>query len=542
MSASTITPTSTWSPLRQPIFRALWIASAVSNLGTWMHDVGAAWLMTSLSPSPFLIALMQAAASLPFFLLALPAGAIADVIDRRKMLLFTQGWMLIAAALLGVLTLMHLTTPWTLLALTFALSLGSAMNMPVWQAVIPELVVKEELSSAVTLNGIVINLSRSIGPALAGIIIAAAGTGAVFLLNAASFVGVMLVLYGWQRMPQKSALPAERFVGAIQAGIRYARFAPLLQTVFIRTAAYIFFGSALFALLPLLGRRELHLDALGYGIILGFWGIGGLAGAFVLPKARQKTSIDRLVAGASVLMGAMMLVLASLRNFYLVCGVMGVVGIASLTVMVCLSVSAQTAVPTWVRARALAIQMLVFQGCLALGSLLWGAIAQRTGISTALTAAAIGLIVSVFLTTRYRLRCTEKLDLTASLHWTQPAHAFEPCPNDGPVLITLEYRIDPVNAEEFTKAMQALSLTRRRDGAIQWGMYQDLSDPGRFVETIVVESWVEHKRQFERVMNEDKAIEERVRAFHIGDAPPNVSQMIYANYTDGRGLRQPCGS
>ena len=545
MSVSTITPTSTWSPLRQPVFRALWIASAVSSIGTWMHDVGAAWLMTSLSPSPFLVALMQAASSLPFFLLALPAGAIADVVDRRRMLLFTQAWMLVVAALLGVLTVTGITTPWILLALTFALSMGSSMNMPVWQAIVPELVAKEELSSAVTLSGIVVNLSRSIGPAVAGMVIAAAGTaaagtGAVFLLNAASFVGVMLVIYHWQRTPKNSALPAERFMGAIQAGVRYARYAPLFQTVLIRTAAYILFASALFALLPLLGRRELGLDALGYGIILGFWGIGGLAGAFILPKVRQKASIDHLVAGASVLMGAMMLLLASLRNFSLVCGVMLLVGIASLTVMVSLSVSAQTAVPTWVRARAIATQMLVFQGCIALGSLLWGAIAQRTGISTALTAAAIGLIVSVVLTTRFRLRCTEKLDLTASLHWNQPMHAFEPCPNDGPVLVTMEYRIDPANAEEFTKAMQALSLIRRRDGAIQWGLFHDLSDPGRFVETAVVESWVEHKRQFERVTNADRAIEERARAFHIGDEPPKVSQMIYANYTDGKGLRQPC--
>jgi MFS family permease/quinol monooxygenase YgiN len=516
------------------------MASAVSSIGTWMHDVGAAWLMTSLSPSPFLVALMQAASSLPFFLLALPAGAIADVVDRRKMLLFTQGWMLVVAALLGVLTVTGITTPWILLVLTFALSVGSAMNMPVWQAIVPELVAKEELSSAVTLSGIVINLSRSIGPAVAGIVIAATSTGVVFLLNAASFVAVMLVLYRWQRTTQTSALPAERFVGAIQAGIRYARFAPLLQTVYIRTAAYILFASALFALLPLLGRRELGLDALGYGIILGFWGIGGLTGAFIIPKVRQKTSIDHLVAGASVLMGAMMLVLASVRNVYLICGVMFVVGIASLSVMVSLSVSAQTAVPSWVRARAIATQMLVFQGCMAVGSLLWGAIAQRTGISTALTAAAIGLMVCVALTTRYRLRCVEKFDLSASLHWNQPVQAFEPCPNDGPVMVTLEYRIDAANAEEFTKAMQALSLIRRRDGAIQWGLYQDLSDPGRFVETMVVESWAEHKRQFERVTNADRVIEDRARAFHVGDTPPKVSQMIYADYVEGRGMRQPC--
>ncbi len=532
---------SMWTPLRQPVFRALWTASAVSSIGTWMHDVGAAWLMTSLSPSPFLIALMQAASSLPFFLLALPAGALADVVDRRKMLLWTQGWMLIVATLLGFLTLANITTPWILLVLTFALSLGSSMNMPVWQAVTPELVEREELPQAVTLSGIVVNLSRSIGPALAGIIIAQAGTGAVFLLNAASFVGVILVVYQWRRTPQKSGLPTERFIGAVQAGIRYVRYAPTFQSVLIRTSAYILFASALFALLPLLGRRELKLDALGYGIILGFWGIGGLAGAFILPKLREQFSIDKLVAGSSVLMGIMLLALGSVRNFYVVCALMLLVGIASLSAMVSFSVSAQTAVPTWVRARALSVHLLVFQGCMTLGSLFWGAVAQSTSITVALTSAGVGLIVAVALTARYRLRCAEKLDLRSSLHWDQPTNAFEPCPNDGPVLISLEYRIDPANAEEFTKAIQALSQIRRRDGAIRWGLYQDLSDPGRFLETQIVESWAEHKRQFERVTNSDRLIEERVRAFHIGEKPPKVSQMIYSKYTDGQGLRQPCG-
>ncbi|ARV58107.1 MFS transporter [Nostocales cyanobacterium HT-58-2] len=525
-----------WTPLRQPMFRALWVASAVSSIGTWMHDVGAAWLMTSLAPnSPLLVALMQAASSLPFFLLALPAGAIADVVDRRKMLLWTQGWMLAIAALLGVLTIANITTPWILLVLTFTLSIGSSMNMPVWQAITPELVPREELPQAVTLSGIVINLSRSIGPALAGIIIATAGTGVVFLLNAASFVTVLFVIYRWQRTHEKSALPTERVVGAIQAGIRYVRYAPVFRSVLIRTIAYIFFASALFALLPLLGRQELKLDAFGYGIVLGFWGIGGLAGAFILPKARQRFSIDRLVAGSSLLMGMMMLAIAFFRIIPVVWAAMLLVGISSLTVMVSLNVAAQTAVPTWVRARALSVQLLVFQGSLVLGSLLWGTLAQRTNISIALASAAIGLIVCVVLGVRYRLRCAEKLDLQASLHWEQPPIAFEPCPNDGPVLITLEYRIDPANAEEFTKVMQALSQIRRRDGAIQWGLYQDLSNPGRFVETALVESWAEHKRQFERVTNTDKVIEERVRAFHIGDEPPKVSQMIYSTPD-----RQPC--
>lgn len=532
--------TSMWTPLRQPLFRALWIASAMSNIGTWMHDVGASWLMTEMSPSPFLIAMMQAASSLPFFMLALPAGAIADVVDRRKMLLWTQCWMMVVAVVLGILTLTHITTPWILIALTFILSVGSSMNMPVWQAITPELVPKEDMPQAVTLSGIIVNLSRSIGPALAGIVIARAGTGAVFLLNAVSFLGVIVVIYRWQRTPKPSALPTERVVGAMQAGIRYVRFSSVFQSVLVRTCAYIIFGSALFALLPLLGRQELKLDALGYGIILGFWGIGGLAGAFILPKARERFSIDQLVAGASVLMGMMMLALAYVRNVPLICGVMLLVGIASLSVMVSLNVAAQTAVPTWVRARALAVQMLVFQGSMAVGSILWGGIAQRQGISSALANAAVGLIVCVLLTLRYRLVCAEKLDLQASLHWEQPTHAFEPCPNDGPILVTLEYRVDPNKAEEFVKVMQKLSKIRRRDGAIQWGLYQDLSDPSKFTETAIVESWAEHKRQFERVTNADREVEELARGFHIGDEPPKVSQMLYAEYTDAKGLRRPC--
>lgn len=269
------------------------------------------------------------------------------------------------------------------------------------------------------------------------------------------------------------------------------RYAPVFQTVLIRTGVYIFFGSALFALLPLLGRHELKLDAFAYGIILGFWGIGGLSGAFILPKLRQKFSIDQIVALSSVVMGVMMLGLASVRSLYIVCALMFLVGIASLSVMVSLSVSAQTSVAAWVRARALAVHLLLFQGFMTLGSLLWGTVAQRTSISLALTGAGVGLIVSALLTMGYRLRCAEILDLSASLHWHQPIHAFEPCPNDGPVLITLEYRIDPVNAEEFNQAMQALSKIRRRDGAIQWGLYQDLSNPSRFVETLLVESWAE---------------------------------------------------
>ncbi len=486
------------------------------------------------------MALLQSAGSLPFFLLALPAGALADVVDRRRMLLLTQSWMPVAAALLGALTLAGATTPWVLLGLTFALSLGSSMNMPVWQAIVPELVSQEELPAAVALNGTVINLARSVGPALAGLVLVASGPGAVFALNAVSFVGVIWVIYRWQRTQKQSGLPAERFQGAILAGIRYARFSPPLQRVLLRTGAYILCGSALFALLPVLGRRELGLDAVGYGMLMGSWGLGGLAGAFILPKVQKRVSADAIVAFAMALQGAALLALAHLRVFYLVCGVMVLVGIASLLLMASFNVAAQTVAPSWVRSRALAIHLLVFQGCMAAGSLLWGAITQRFGISVAFTAAAAGLAAGLILAVPFPLQCGKKLDLSPSLHWHQPPLVFEPSPSDGPVLVSIEYCIHPEKAGEFVRAMQYMSLMRRRDGAIQWGLFEDLADCGRFVESFIVESWAEHKRQFERVTKTDREFQERARAFHIGEQPPKVSQMIYASSKQVRNGASDC--
>ena len=260
---------SPWSPLQQPVFRALWIASVVSNVGTWMQNVGAAWLMTLLTPSPMVVALVQAATSLPVFLVALPAGALADVVDRRRLLLLTQGWMLLAAAALGVATLLGAMTPMILLGLTFALGLGAAMNGPAWQAIVPELVPPAELQEAVALNGAGFNVARAVGPALGGVIVAAAGPGAVFLLNAASFVVVLFVIYRWQRESRVGRLPPEHVMGAIRAGIRYVRHAPPLQVVLVRSGAFILCGAALWALLPLVARDQLGLDAVGYGMLLG---------------------------------------------------------------------------------------------------------------------------------------------------------------------------------------------------------------------------------------------------------------------------------
>lgn len=519
--------TSAWSPLRQPLFRSLWIASVASNIGTWMQAVGSAWLMTALDPSPIMVALVQTAASLPFFLLALPAGALADIVDRRKLLLLTQAWMLVAAAALGVLTIIGATTPFVLLAFTFLIALGTAMNAPAWEAIVPELVPRSDIQGAVALSGIGVNVGRAIGPALGGFLVAFAGAGAVFLLNAASFMGVLAVLYRWDRPKHESVLPAERMIGAIRAGMRYMRHAPAMHTVLVRIGVFIFCGSAMWALLPLLARQEMMLDAVGYGALLGFFGLGAIAAAVVLPRVKQRFSAEHLVVGATVLFATFMLALSYMHDFGFVSLAMLAGGAAWITLMSSFNAAAQTASPSWVHARGLAMYLLMFQGGMAAGTLLWGAVAEYAGMPAALQLAAIGLLSGIALSVRYRLTAGE--DMTPWVHWPGPIVMTEPSIESGPVLVMVEYRIDPKNSHDFALAMRALRSIRLRDGAIQWGLFSDAADPDRFVETFMVESWAEHLRQHERMTIADRNVEEHVRGFHTGGALPKVNHFNYAS-------------
>lgn len=526
-----IVTASAWSPLRQPLFRALWIASITSNIGTWMHEAGAGWLMTSLTTSPLMVALMQTATSLPIFLLGLPAGALADVVDRRKLLLFTQGWMLVAAAMLGALTFFDVTTPWVLLIFTFVLGLGATMNAPAWQSTAPELVPRADLPAAVALTGMGLNLARAVGPALGGAVVAASGSWAVFLLNAGSFLSVMVVLYRWRHAAQDSPAPPEEVLSAIRAGIRYARHALALRAVLIRTGLFVLFASALWALLPVLARHEMGLDSVGYGILFGCLGTGAVVGALLLPELRSRFSTDALVAGATIAFAAMIVVLAQVRHFGLLCVVMLAGGVAWITLMASFNVATQMAVPSWVRARALALYLLMFQGGMAVGSVLWGTVTQQAGITVALLCAAAGLVVCLAAVVRYPLNGGEGLDLTPSPHWPEPNVLIEPHPDDGPVLVVVEYRVDPDNARDFVLAMQGVRQQRLRDGAFRSSLYSDPADPSRYVETFVIESWAEHLRQHERVTVNDRIAEDRARAFHIGDVPPVVSHYISAHVT-----------
>jgi MFS family permease len=530
-------PPSPWTPLRLSLFRALWLAAVASNVGTWMHNVGAEWLMTTLAPTPIMVALMQTAENSPTFLLALPGGALADIVDRRRLLIFTQTWMLVAAVALGVLTLAGRTTPWVLLALTFMLGLGAALNAPAWQAIVPELVPREELPVAVSLNSVAFNIARAVGPALGGLLVAAIGSWAVFFLNSLSFVGVIYVLYRWRREPVESISPTERVVGAMRAGLRYARHAPELRAVLARTVVFVSCASALWALLPLLASRELGMGALGYGVLLGGLGAGAIVGAFVMPRARQALSVNMLVGCGTLLFAAATVAVAYLQAFALLCAAMVFGGVAWMTTMSSFNIGVQTVVPEWVRARALAVYLLSFFGTMAAGSAVWGLVAERAGIPLALLCAAAGLVVGLAAAPLFSLRAGEGLDLNPSLHWTEPNPVSEIHPEHGPVLVTVEYLIDPERADEFADAMREFERILRRNGATRWGLFADPARPGRYLETFLVESWAEHLRQHARVTNEDRAVNDRVRSFHTGDAPPVVTHLV-AEETSRHGRRR----
>lgn len=515
-----------WSPFRHPIFLSLWIAALASNLGTWMQEVGDAWLMTSLSSAPLMVALLQTAGSLPVFLLALPAGALADAVDRRRLLIGTQLAMAIAAGSLGVLTLLDLTTSWLLLTYVCLLGIGTAFNLPAWQAVVSELVPRSELPAAIALNSVGFNIARAVGPALGGLVVAWIGSGAAFLLNAISFLGVIAVLYRWPRPHHASVLPAERMAGAVRAGVRYVRHAPSLRALLIRTAIFIACGSALWSILPILARVELGIDALGYGGLLGCLGAGAVLGACSLPRFRQRFSPNILAAAGTITFAAVTLTLAYVRDYWVLCVAMAVGGVAWIALMAGLNVAVQTVLPSWVRARGLAIYLLVFQGGMAAGSLVWGTLAQQAGIPVALATAAAGLVIGLAVTVRYRFPPCEDLDLSPSLHWPQPLIVIEPELERGPVLVTIEYRIDPQRTKEFAQALEDLRFIRRRDGAFYWGLYQDMAEPSRYVETFMVESWAEHLRQHERITVTDRAIQERAQSFHCLPEPPVVSHLL----------------
>ncbi len=500
-----------------------------------MQDTAGTWLMASLTASPLLIALMQTAASLPALFLGFVSGATADIFDRRRLLVFWQSWMLTSVAILAALTLAGIVSPWTLLSLTFLLNIGNALNGPAWQAIVPELVAREELPEAVAINSAGFNLTRAVGPALGGIMVAAfatavRGAGLVFLLNAASFVGVIIVLYMWKRKAMfKSALPAERLAGSVRAGFRYILHAPPLQATFVRVFAFTLFASAVWALLAVVAQQNLHQGALGYGLLNGCLGVGAVGGAIMLPRVRKRLDANQIVFISSGVFAVTLTILAFLHNEAAVVVSLLAAGAAWTSTTSTLNVSVQLCVPAWVQARALGAYQTIFWAGMALGSWAWGDIAEHFVTRNALLAAAVGFAVTAPLVSRFQLWRGAPPNMSPfQPPRAAPAVEMQPDPDDGPVLVSIEYRVDPEDYEAFTRAIHRLRTVRLRDGASRWGVFRDTARPERVVEQFVTESWVEFLRERERLTESDRKVRDRVRRYHRGDEPPKASFMIYA--------------
>ena len=524
--ASKPAPSSLWSTLQIPVFRNLLLANVVSDIGAFMQSVGAAWLMVSLHAGPSYVALIQTASSLPFFLLALPAGSAGDILDRRRLILATESWMTAVALLIVILTLAGLMTPWLLLVLTFALSAGDAFETPSWRALLPELVPKEELANASALNGIEFNLARAVGPALGGLIIAVTGVATAFVVNFVSFFGVIAVVARWKRPVRKRTTPPESLPGATVAAIRYVRYSPEILTVVVRTGVVMFFSSSLFALLPTIAR-SVNQSAIGYGLLLGSFGAGAIAGALIMRPARARWSTETVVSSGVSILGLVILATSGLHRLSTLAPVMLIGGAAWVLFISLINALVQSLAPDWVRARVLAVFILVYQGGFALGSAAWGALAQRAGIGTALIFAGLGTIASTGMVLFAKLP-DSTLDLTPWSHWRMPVvvQADKLDLRQGPVMVTVEYQIIPERKADFLDLIHQYERIRRRDGASEWGIFYDAERGDRYVEAFLVSSWAEHQRQHERQTQADHDLEQRLVSYIAG--PPHVRHLIYA--------------
>ena len=519
---------SPWSPFRHATFTVLWTAAVIANIGTWMYNAASGWLMTTLNADPLVVSLVQVATSLPMFLFALPAGALADIVDKRQFLVVAEGAITLVSGIIAALVWLNLVTPGILLLFTFLLGVGAALTAPAWQSIVPQLVPKQDLAPAVAINSVGINISRAIGPALAGVIIAGFGIASPFWLNAVSNLGIIGALLWWHS-PQSTVhqLPAERFASAIRAGFRHARHNPHLRATLVRAVAFFLFASAYWALLPLVARSQISGGPELYGILLGAIGAGAVGGAFALPWLKAKFGPDRVVAAGTAGTAATLVLFGLAREPVMGLTASVLAGVSWIAVLASLNVSAQVALPDWVRGRGLSMFVTVFFGAMALGSAVWGQVAGMLGLPEAHFIAAAGALIAIPLTWRWKLQTAAGIDLTPSMHWPAPVITHEVEADRGPVLVTVEYRIQPGDRKSFLAALEKLAHERRRDGAYAWGVFEDSAEEGRFLETFLVKSWLEHLRQHQRVTKADRILQSAVHRYHV-EGTPKVTHFIAA--------------
>jgi MFS family permease len=523
--------TSALAPLRHGTYRALWLAQLAANTGTWAQTVGAQWLVGDLGGGPFEVALVQVATTLPVFLLVVPAGALGDILDRRRLLLAGQGLMFCGAASLALLAASGAAGPASMLALIAVMAVGQALSQPSFQAIQPELVPMAQVPQAALLNGANANIGRAVGPAIGGVLIAAAGPAGAFALNAACFLGVLLVLLMWRRPVEHRPLGAEHVLAAVKAGARYVRGAPQFAAVLVRSMLFMVFASALWALLPAMARGPLGLDADGYGLLLAALGLGAVLGTVVVARARQRLGAGFIVTLFSVAYAVSMSVVGLGTQVLLMVPMLVVAGMSWVAVQSTLSACAQVLLPDWTRARGLAYAQLVFMGGQAFGALGWGTLADATSLPAAVVVPSAGLLAAMLAGRRLLSLPDRELDMAPALFWPKPVGAVDPGYTAGPVLVTVDWPVRPGLTGEFITAMQEVGRSRRRTGAMMWGLFQDISAPSVFVETFLVSTWQEHLRQhFERGTVLDQRLEDRARALLVPGASPRIRHLIWASH------------
>ncbi|MER8373337.1 MFS transporter [Mesorhizobium sp. M1406] len=524
------------APFRHGIFRAVWGASLISNFGGLIQGVGAAWMMTTIATSPYQVALVQASTTLPIMLFALVAGAIADSFDRRKVMLVAQTFMLVVSVLLTLFTYSGLITPWTLLAFTFLIDSGTALNSPSWQASVGDIVPRNKVPAAVALNSMGFNLTRSVGPAIGGIIVAAAGAAAAFAANAVSYIGLIVVLARWKPDVPVSTLPRESLGAAMGAGLRYVAMSPNIGKVLVRGAAFGFSAGAVLALLPLVARDVVKGDALTYGIMLGAFGIGAVGGALISVRLRQLLSSETMVRSAFAGFAVCAFNAAVSHHAWqtslglLVGGACWVIALSHFNVTV------QMATPRWVVGRVLSVYQTATFGGIALGSWIWGVVADAHGAETALIAASIAMLAGGAIGLLLPLPQQQVLNLDPLNRFREPHLALDLKPRSGPIAIMIEYIIRDEDVPEFLAIMAERGRIRRRDGARNWTLARDLENPAIWIEHYHTPTWIEYVRHNGRITHADAVIGERIRALHSGDEPPRVRRMIERPTTAGTAL------
>jgi predicted MFS family arabinose efflux permease len=503
-------------------------AQFLSNVGTWMQTVGAQELMLTLTTSATLVALIQTAAALPVVLLALPAGAIGDVVDRRRLLIGAQSFMLLAAAALAALTFAGLVTPWVLLGLIFAVGAGQTLTSPTWQTLQPELVAPEDRTQAIALGAVNMNLSRAVGPAIGGALYAATSAGVLFVVNAVSFLPVIGAVARWRSDTRaRSAAAPEQVTVAIRAGARYIAGSPALRVILARAGMFTLFATGLWALLPLVARSHLHLSSGGYGLLLAGVGVGALAGAAALPRVRARAGANLLMLAGTVVFAAVTLALAYVRQTALAAVVVVFGGVAWILVLSTLNSVYQSTLPGWAKARGMAYYLVLFQGGGGLGSAVLGVVADKAGLTTALVVSAAGLVLVAAVGLRFPFQAISPSDLLPAGDWPDPRLVDTAAPA-GPVMVTVEYHPLPGREQDVIDALRAGRYARRRTGAVKWRVWQDAANPGTVLEQFVVASWEEHQRQHERVSRRDQERLDAVTAMTDPTRPAIVTHWLTA--------------